>query len=90
MPRIPRKVIDDETTVYHEIYRTALDSFPLGDIEKDFMLDLIRRHSKMNWIFTQFHPETGDSNFPNKPVNSVCPTESFHPIPSGSNIKTYE
>ena len=27
--------------------RTALDGFPLGDIEKDFMLDLIRRYSSL-------------------------------------------
>jgi REP element-mobilizing transposase RayT len=27
--------------------RTALDGFPLGDVEKDFMLDLIRRYSKL-------------------------------------------
>ncbi len=47
MPRIPRMVIDDETTVYHVMSRTALDGFPLGDIEKDFMLDLIRRYSKL-------------------------------------------
>jgi len=29
MPRIPRMVIDDETTVYHVMSRTALDGFPL-------------------------------------------------------------
>jgi hypothetical protein len=40
-------VIDDETTVYHVMSRTALDGFPLGDIEKDFMVDLIRRYSKL-------------------------------------------
>ena len=45
MPRIPRMVINDETTVYHVMSRTALDGFPLGDVEKDFMLDLIRRYS---------------------------------------------
>ena len=45
MPRIPRMVIDDETTVYHVMSRTALDGFPLGDIEKDFMMDLIKRYS---------------------------------------------
>jgi putative transposase len=45
MPRIPRMVIEDETTVYHVMSRTALDGFPLGDIEKDFMLDLIKRYS---------------------------------------------
>jgi hypothetical protein len=27
--------------------RTALDGFPLGDIEKDFMLDLIRRYTSL-------------------------------------------
>jgi hypothetical protein len=27
--------------------RTALDGFPLGDIEKDFMLGLIRRYSSL-------------------------------------------
>jgi len=47
MPRIPRMVINDETTVYHVMSRTALDGFPLGDIEKDFMLDLIRRYSSL-------------------------------------------
>jgi REP element-mobilizing transposase RayT len=30
--------------------RTALDGFPLGDIEKDFMLDLIRRYSKLYFV----------------------------------------
>ena len=50
MPRIPRMVIDDETTVYHVMSRTALDGFPLGDIEKDFMLDLIRRYSTLYFV----------------------------------------
>jgi putative transposase len=30
--------------------RTALDGFPLGDIEKDFMLDLIRKYSSLYLI----------------------------------------
>ena len=50
MPRIPRMVIDDETTVYHVMSRTALDGFPLGDIEKDFMLDLIRRYATLYFV----------------------------------------
>ena len=50
MPRIPRMVINDETTVYHVMSRTALDGFPLGDIEKDFMLDLIRRYSTLYFV----------------------------------------
>ena len=47
MPRIPRMVINDETTVYHVMSRTALDGFPLGDIEKDFMLDIVKRYSAL-------------------------------------------
>ena len=50
MPRIPRMVINDETTVFHVMSRTALDGFPLGDVEKDFMLDLIRRYSTLYLI----------------------------------------
>jgi hypothetical protein len=47
MPRTRRLIINDETAVYHVISRTALDGFPLGDIEKDFMLGLIRRYSSL-------------------------------------------
>ena len=50
MPRIPRMVIDDETTVYHVMSRTALDGFPLGDVEKDFMIDLIKRYSGLYFV----------------------------------------
>ena len=50
MPRIPRMVIDDETTVYHVMSRTAFDGFPLGDIEKDFMIDLIKRYSSLYFV----------------------------------------
>ena len=47
---IARMVINDETTVYHVMSRTALDGFPLGDIEKDFMLDLIKRYSALYFV----------------------------------------
>ena len=47
MPRTRRLVINDETAVYHVMSRTALDGFPLGYVEKDFMLDLIRRYSSL-------------------------------------------
>jgi REP element-mobilizing transposase RayT len=30
--------------------RTALDGFPLGDIEKDFMIDLIKRYSSLYFV----------------------------------------
>jgi putative transposase len=33
MPRIARMVIEDATTAYHVMSRTALDGFPLKDVE---------------------------------------------------------
>jgi len=47
MPRTQRLIINDESTVYHVMSRTALVGFPLGDIEKDFMLDLIRHYTAL-------------------------------------------
>ena len=47
MPRTPRLINTDEATVYHVMSRTALDGYPLGDMEKDFMLNLIRRYSAL-------------------------------------------
>jgi len=45
MPRTSRLIVDSEKAVYHVMSRTALGGFPLQDIEKDFMLDLIKRFS---------------------------------------------
>ena len=50
MPRTSRLIIKDETAVYHVMSRTALDGFPIGDIEKDFMLDLIKRYSSLYFV----------------------------------------
>ena len=50
MPRTQRLIINDETAVYHVMSRTALDGFPLGDIEKDFILDLIRRYAALYFV----------------------------------------
>jgi putative transposase len=47
MPRTSRLIIPDEKAVYHVMSRTALDGFPLQDVEKDFMLDLIKRFSAL-------------------------------------------
>jgi hypothetical protein len=74
MPRIPRMVINDETTVYHVMSRTALDGFPMDDIEKDFMLDLIRRYCSLylveilGFCFTKL-------NSLKKNVLYLCPAE---------------
>ena len=50
MPRSARIVIPDEPAVYHMMSRTALDGFPLGDVEKDFLVDLIRRLSRIYFV----------------------------------------
>ena len=47
MPRTSRLIISDESAVYHIMSRAALDGFPLKDVEKDFMLDLIKRFSSL-------------------------------------------
>ena len=47
MPRTSRLIIPNEKAVYHVMSRTALDGFPLRDVEKDFMLDLIKRFSAL-------------------------------------------
>ena len=50
MPRIPRMKIEDQPTVYHIISRTALPDLPVGDIEKDFLVDQIKRFSKIYFV----------------------------------------
>jgi REP element-mobilizing transposase RayT len=47
MPRIARMILKGEPAVYHVISRTALDGFVLGDVEKDYLLKLIRRLSSV-------------------------------------------
>ena len=50
MPRTRRLIINDETAVYHVMSRTALGGFPLGDVEKDFMIDLIKRYAGLYFV----------------------------------------
>jgi len=47
MPRTSRLIVAGEKAVYHVMSRTALDGFPLKDVEKDFMLVLIKRISSL-------------------------------------------
>ncbi len=46
MPRIARMIVHDQKTVYHVISRTALDGFPLGDFEKEHLVELIKNLGK--------------------------------------------
>jgi putative transposase len=74
MPRTTRLIINDETAVYHVMSRTALDGFPLGDIEKDFMLNLIRRYSQLYLVEIIGFCLT-KLNSLSKNVLHVCPAE---------------
>ncbi len=47
MARIARMLITGEHTAYHVMSRTALDGFPLGDVEKDFLVHLIKAKSRL-------------------------------------------
>ena len=47
MPRTSRMIIPDEQAVYHVMSRTALPGYPLGAVENDFLLGLIKRFSKL-------------------------------------------
>jgi len=43
MPRIARLIVKEEEAVYHVMSRTALDGYVMGDVEKDFLLYLIKK-----------------------------------------------
>ena len=43
MARIPRVLITGEPTAYHLISRTALDGYPIGDAEKEFFVETLKR-----------------------------------------------
>ena len=47
MPRMPRIVVKDDPAVYHIMSRVALDGYPLGDVEKEYLLETIRRLSSI-------------------------------------------
>ncbi len=47
MPRIARLVVRGEPAVYHVMSRTALDGFVMGDIEKEYLINLIKRLSEI-------------------------------------------
>jgi len=51
MPRIARLIVKDEPAVYHVMSRTALDGYVVGNVEKQYMLELIKKLSKV--FFTE-------------------------------------
>ena len=47
MPRIARLKVKGEPAVYHVMSRTALEGFVLEDMEKEYLLKLIKRLSRV-------------------------------------------
>jgi putative transposase len=47
MPRIARMLRTGEQTVYHVMSRTALDGFPLGTVEKNYLVNLIKQLGRL-------------------------------------------
>ena len=50
MPRTRRMIIQNEPGVYHVISRTALPGLPFKDVDKDKLLSIIRRYSKLFFV----------------------------------------
>jgi len=50
MSRIARMLRPDKTTVYHVISRSALSGFPLNDADKDHLVFLLRKQSKLFFV----------------------------------------
>ncbi|MGD9210087.1 MAG: hypothetical protein PVI90_04895 [Desulfobacteraceae bacterium] len=50
MPRIARLLRTGEQTVYHVMSRTALDGFPLGPVEKEHLVNLIKQLSRLYFV----------------------------------------
>jgi len=43
-------IISGQKTVYHIMSRTALDGFPMGNVEKDFLFNTIKRLSALYFV----------------------------------------
>ena len=50
MARIPRLLVKGEETIYHIISRTALPGYALGDVEKEYLLSLIKDLSSIFFV----------------------------------------
>ena len=50
MPRTSRMIIPDQPTVYHVMSRTALEGLPFQAFDKDKMLEIIRKFSRLYFV----------------------------------------
>ena len=49
-PVLPRIMITGEPTAYHIMSRTALDGYPIDDVDKDFFVSLVVKLSKLYFV----------------------------------------
>ena len=50
MARIPRIMLIGEPTAYHIMSRTALDGYPIDDVDKDFFVEQVAKLSKLYFV----------------------------------------
>ncbi len=50
MPRVARLLVQDENSIYHIISRSALDNYPIGDYEKDYLVQIIQQFSRLFFV----------------------------------------
>jgi putative transposase len=50
VPRASRLLIDDQPTVYHVMSRACLDGHPLGPVEKDYLLAVMRKYAAIYFV----------------------------------------
>jgi len=50
MPRIARLINNGEKTCYHVMSRTALDGYPFKDVDKDELVKIVKRFSKLFFV----------------------------------------
>jgi REP element-mobilizing transposase RayT len=50
MARIPRIMLTGEPTAYHIMSRTALDGYPIDDVDKEFWVDQVAKLSKLFFV----------------------------------------
>jgi putative transposase len=50
MARIPRIMLIGEPTAYHIMSRTALDGYPIDDVDKDYFVERVAKLSKLYFV----------------------------------------
>jgi hypothetical protein len=77
-------VVKNEQAVYHVMSRTALDGYPLGDLKKEFLVDVIRKKSRIYFVdILGIRNKPGSSTWTAFSVFAIVPGISRIPVSSG-------